>query len=172
MVVCSGLQKYWCLAVSNKSSYKILISACLLGEAVRYDGGSCAQCLDDVSKQRIQKWQAQGLLLPLCPEVAGGLPVPRPAAEIQGSYVKTQAGEDVSVEFERGAKQALNLCLQHDIRIALLKQGSPSCGNSLINDGSFSKTKIHGQGITAKLLSEHGIQVFNEHEISELAKLL
>ncbi len=139
---------------------------------MRYDGGDCVSCLDKQSFKFIQTWQDQGWLLALCPEVAGGLSVPRPAAEIQGSFVKTQAGADVSVEFERGAKQALNLCLQHDIRFALLKQGSPSCGNSLVNDGSFSKIKIHGQGITAKLLSEHGVQVFNEHEISELAKLL
>ncbi len=169
MVVCLGLQKYWCLAVSNKSSYKILISACLLGEAVRYDGGSCAQCLNDVGKQRIQQWQAQGLLLPLCPEVAGGLSVPRPAAEICGELIQTQAGEDVTGAFHAGAAKALDLCKTHHIHTAILKQGSPSCGNSLINDGSFTKTKIEGQGITARLLIEHGVTVFNELEIDQIS---
>jgi len=135
---------------------------------VRYDGGSCLQHLDALSKQRIQQWQAQGLLLALCPEVSGGLPVPRPAAEIQGNRVATKAGEDVTQAFERGAAQALELCQQHQIQIAILKQGSPSCGNSLINDGSFQKEKIAGMGITAKRLHAHGIQVYNEHEIQQI----
>ncbi len=168
MVACSGLQKYWCPAVNSKPPCKILISACLLGEAVRYDGGSCAQCLDDASRQRIQQWQAQGLLLPLCPEVAGGLSVPRPAAEICGDCVKTRDGEDVTQAFHAGAAWALELCEAYHIRIAILKQGSPSCGNSLVSDGSFTKTKIAGQGITAKLLVEHGIAVFNEHEVAQI----
>jgi uncharacterized protein YbbK (DUF523 family) len=148
-----------------------LISACLLGEAVRYDGGSCLQHLDDASKQRIMQWQAQGLLLGFCPEVSGGLPIPRPVAEIQGNRVKTQAGEDVTQAFEDGAAQALKLCKAHDIHIAILKQGSPSCGNSLINDGSFTKTKIAGMGITAKLLSKHGISVYNEQQIQQIQSI-
>nr|WP_318024166.1 DUF523 domain-containing protein [Ghiorsea bivora] len=148
------------------------MSACLLGEAVRYDGGDCAHHLNKKSAMLLQQWQQEGLLLPLCPEVLGGLPVPRPAAEIVGDKVVTQAGEDVSQAFCIGAEKALALCQQYQIQYAILKQGSPSCGNSLVNDGTFSKTKVRGQGITARLLTAHQIQVFNEIELSQLQVLL
>jgi len=148
------------------------VSACLLGEAVRYDGGDCGHHLNKKSAMLLQQWQQDGLLLSLCPEVAGGLPVPRPAAEIVDGKVVTQAGEDVSQAFRMGAEKALALCQQHQIQYVILKQGSPSCGNSLINDGSFSKTKVRGQGITARLLTAHHIQVFNETELEQLQILL
>jgi len=148
------------------------VSACLLGEAVRYDGGDCGHHLNKKSSMLLQQWQQAGLLLPLCPEVSGGLPVPRPAAEIVGDKVVTQAGEDVSQAFRIGAEKALALCQQYQIQYVILKQGSPSCGNSLINDGSFSKTKVRGQGITARLLTAHQIQVFNETELEQLQILL
>jgi len=148
------------------------VSACLLGEAVRYDGGDCGHHLNKKSSMLLQQWQQAGLLLPLCPEVSGGLPVPRPAAEIVGDKVVTQAGEDVTQAFHIGAEKALALCHQYHIQYVILKQGSPSCGNSLINDGSFSKTKVLGQGITARLLTAHQIQVFNETELEQLQILL
>jgi len=143
-----------------------------LGEAVRYDGGSCCKHISIEDQQLLHLWQQRGWLLPLCPEVAGGLAVPRPAAEIQGERVKTKTNVDVTEAFEAGANKALTLCLQHGISIALLKQGSPSCGNSLINDGTFSVKKINGMGITARLLYRHGIRVFNESEIGSLNQLL
>jgi len=143
-----------------------------LGEAVRYDGGDCFHHLDAQAKIWIQNWQQQGLLLPLCPEVAGGLPVPRPAAEIQGNQVNTIDGDDVSQAFQQGAERALSLCQHYDIKIAILKQGSPSCGNTLINDGSFSKRKIAGQGITVRLLQRHGITVFNENQLEQIEQYL
>jgi len=143
-----------------------------LGEAVRYDGGDCCHHLNKQAAILLQQWQQQGLLLPLCPEVSGGLPVPRPAAEIVGDKVVTQAGEDVSHAFRMGAEKALALCQQYQIQYAILKQGSPSCGNSLVNDGTFSKTKVRGQGITAGLLTAHHIQVFNETELLQLQKVL
>ncbi|MDQ6983076.1 MAG: DUF523 domain-containing protein [Ghiorsea sp.] len=145
-----------------------MISACLLGQAVRYDGGECLSRLDGEAKQYILMWQAQGLLVELCPEVVGGLAVPRPAAEIQGDMVETERGEDVTQAFECGAQQALDICKKYGIQYAILKQGSPSCGNSRINDGTFTKTKIEGQGKTAALLMQHNIAVFNESELSEL----
>ncbi|MDQ6989116.1 MAG: DUF523 domain-containing protein [Mariprofundaceae bacterium] len=148
------------------------MSACLLGEAVRYDGGDCLHHLNPQTQQQLKTWQQQGILLPLCPEVAGGLPVPRPAAEIQGDKVKTQAGIDVSIAFEAGAQRALALCQQYNIHIAILKQGSPSCGNTLINDGSFAKKKIAGQGKTAMLLQQHGVLVYNEMQLADVQKLL
>ncbi|MDX8387118.1 MAG: DUF523 domain-containing protein [Ghiorsea sp.] len=154
-----------------KQTPKILISACLLGEPVRYDGGDCLRHFSADARLTIQTWQSKGLLLPLCPEVAGGLPVPRPAAEIQGELVQTKDGTDVTHHFERGAQKALQLCLKYDLKIAILKQGSPSCGNSLINDGSFSNQKIVGQGITTRLLQKHGVSVFNEYELDELVRI-
>jgi len=142
---------------------KILVSACLLGEKVRYDGGDCAQ-----NSNILARWQAEGRLVALCPEVAGGLPVPRPPAEIQadGRIINIE-NEDVTTAFEQGANRALELCRQHHIRIAILKEGSPSCGSSLINDGSFSHNKISGQGVTTRLLEANGIRVFSEHEVDQ-----
>ena len=139
---------------------------------MRYDGGHCLKHLDEHAFALIQSWQGQGLLLPLCPEVAGGLPVPRPGAEILGERVITQAGVDVTSAFAVGANKALDLCRLHRIQYAILKQGSPSCGNTLVNDGSFQKVKVQGSGITASFLKQHGIQVFNETELKALAVLL
>ncbi|MDT8375181.1 MAG: DUF523 domain-containing protein [Mariprofundaceae bacterium] len=142
---------------------KILISACLMGENVRFDGKSCKK-----SSEILKKWQNSGRLVMLCPEVAGGLPVPRPAAEIQsdGRVITVEDG-DVTAAFEQGAQKALNLCREHHIHVAILKEGSPSCGSSLINDGNFSHTRIPGQGVTTQLLEDNGITVFSEHELDQ-----
>lgn len=142
---------------------QVLISACLLGHKVRYDAGDCRQ-----SSAILLQWQAEGRLIPLCPETAGGLSTPRPPAEIQpDGHVISVTGEDVSGAFSAGAQQALALCQQHAIRVAILKQGSPSCGNSLVNDGSFQHRKIAGQGVTAALLQANGVCVFNEDELDD-----
>lgn len=146
---------------------KILVSACLIGEAVRYDGGSCLQ------GGVLAQWQEQERLVPHCPEVAGGLPVPRPAAEIQpDGRVITIAGEDVGSAFDEGARAALNLCREHNIRIAILKEGSPSCGVHKINDGSFNRKKISGRGITSRLLEAHGVRVYSEDELDAVTALM
>lgn len=106
-------------------------------------------------------------------EVSGGLPVPRAAAEQQATgLVITQAGVDVTDAFTRGANIALSLCETHNIRYALLKESSPSCGSNTIYDGSFSHRKIPGQGVTAALLSAHGIKVFSEENIDQLITIL
>ncbi len=144
---------------------KILVSACLLGEKVRYDGKS-QQVLHLVLKQ----WQAQQRLIAICPEVAGGLSVPRAPAEINshtGSII-TQQGVDVTTEFSRGAQLALDLCQRHHIRFALLKESSPSCGSSQVYDGSFQGNKIPGQGVTAALLIKNDIEVYSEQNIEQL----
>ena len=157
--------------------HKILISACLLGENVRYDGNHSL-----IHSTHLKQWQQQGRLLPLCPEVAGGLPVPRPAAEIDAGdaeavisgegHIRRGDGEDVRAAFMAGAEKALALCLQHHIHIAILKEGSPSCGVNKVNDGSFSGTKINGQGVTARVLAKHGIAVFSEFQIVAAAAQL
>ena len=145
----------------------ILISACLLGQKVRYDGDDKLQ-----SNARIKKLSEQNLLIPLCPEVSGGLPIPRAPAEIKIAgrnklIVTNIKGTNVTKEFELGAENALNLCLLNKIKVAILTESSPSCGSNLIYDGSFSSTKIPGEGITTKLLKENGIEVFNEQQIDQ-----
>jgi len=133
-----------------------------MGERVRFDGKS-----KKINAEILKVWQAENRLLMLCPEVAGGLPIPRAAAEIQGSSIVTLAGDDVSKQFDQGAQKALEICQQHDIHMAILKEGSPSCGVTEINDGTFTHTKVVGQGITARLLQAYGIKVFSEHQLEE-----
>jgi uncharacterized protein YbbK (DUF523 family) len=155
---------------------KILVSRCLLGHRVRYDGGASGPF------DQLQRWIDEGRVVPLCPEVAGGLPTPRAAAEIPGGQggdvldgqaaVITTEGEDVSAQFRSGAYQALELVQQHDIRIAVLKANSPSCGNLLTYDGTFSGVKVTGEGVTAALLRRHGVRVFSELELAEAARSL
>ncbi|MDR3409713.1 MAG: DUF523 domain-containing protein [Formivibrio sp.] len=156
----------------------ILVSACLLGEAVRYNGGDnrCAH-------EFLQQWQREGRVVPLCPEVAGGLPVPRPPAEItQGAggmkvlaglaRVVDSSGQDFSAEFSKGAELALERTQKMGIRIAVLKEGSPSCGTNTIYDGTFSGNKVANRGVTAALLQQAGIHVFSEMQIEEANRLL
>ncbi|WDP91911.1 MAG: DUF523 domain-containing protein [Desulfobacter sp.] len=153
---------------------KILISACLLGEPVRYDGVS-----KPVAHPMIHEWQRQGRLVPFCPETAGGLPIPRPPAEICGgggtdvladaARVVTR-GADVTAPFLMGARAALALAGEKGICFALLKERSPSCGSNRIYDGHFTGTLIPGMGVTTALLRRHGISVFSENEIDDLAK--
>ncbi|NMP30635.1 DUF523 domain-containing protein [Thalassotalea sp. M1531] len=147
---------------------KILISACFLGLNVRYDGKAKA-----LLNRTITDWRRQGRLIVVCPEVAGGLAVPREPAEINRDtgQVITQQGADVSAAFKSGAEHALYLCQQHNIRYALLKESSPSCGSSRVYDGTFSGKKIEGRGITAQLLEKHGIQVFSEQNFNDLVAL-
>lgn len=141
------------------------MSACLLGRKVRYDGGDCAQ--DHIL---IQKWQAEGRIIAICPEMAGGLSTPRQPAV--ANKVITNAGVDVTNAFQQGAKLALDLCQKHRIKFAVLKARSPSCGSSQIYDGTFSRTLIDGLGITAALLIKNGIQVFDEFQLHDLEKSL
>ena len=156
--------------------HKILVSRCLLGHRVRYDGGASGPF------DLLQQWIDEGRVVPLCPEVAGGLPTPRAAAEIPGGQgsevldgltsVITVEGQDVSAEFLNGAHQALALVRQHGICIAVLKANSPSCGNRQTYDGTFSGVKVSGEGVTAALLKRHGVLVFSELELAEAAQAL
>jgi uncharacterized protein YbbK (DUF523 family) len=151
---------------------KILLSACLLGTPVRYDGRSKA-----LQHSALDQLLAQDRVIGFCPEVAGGLPVPRAAAEIHAgdgaaviakqASVKTQDGSDVSEYFLSGARQALALCRQHDITVAVLTESSPSCGSNRIYDSSFTRNAIPGSGVTAALLAQNGIKVFNQHQLEE-----
>ena len=148
---------------------KILISRCFLGDNVRYDGEPIP-----LNHPLLRLWQQQNRLIAICPEVSGGLSVPREPAEQQSNNNKiiTISNIDVSTQFNFGAKQALALCQKHSIRFALLKESSPSCGSTLIYDGSFSDKKIAGQGVTSMMLTHHGIKVFSENNVEELAEML
>lgn len=148
---------------------KILISRCFLGENVRYNGEKIP-----LNHPLFTLWQQQNRLIPICPEVSGGLSVPREPAEQQSDSDKiiTISNIDVSAQFNLGARQALALCQQHSIRFALLKESSPSCGSTLIYDGSFSNKKTVGQGVTTKMLTQQGIKVFSENNLEALASLL
>lgn len=151
----------------RSSKPKVLVSACLLGQPVRYDGRS-----KGIVSDWLKTLGAEGRALAFCPEVAGGLPTPRPPAERQGERVVTDAGLDVTVEFDRGALLALQLCQEQGIRFALLKEGSPSCGSGRIYNGRFEGTSMAGEGKTTALLRRHGIRVFSEDQLPELASAL
>ncbi|WP_064601501.1 DUF523 domain-containing protein [Photobacterium sp. J15] len=147
---------------------KILISACLYGKAVRYDGKD-----NFLAHPQLQQWKQQGRLVVVCPEVSGGLATPRPPAEIQADgTILTVDGNDVTTAFNCGAEEAAVLCRQHKIKLALLKENSPSCGSHAIYDGQFNGTKIPGEGKTTSALKLLGVKVFNESQIDELAKAL
>lgn len=156
---------------------KILVSACLLGNPVRYDGRSKALVNSD-----LDALLAQDRIISFCPEVAGGLPVPRAAAEILPgdgnaviagqARVRTGDGTDVTDYFLAGAQQALALCRKHDITVAVLTESSPSCGSGQIYDGSFNRTTVPGSGVTTALLRQHGIKVFNQHQLEAACRHL
>ena len=131
---------------------------------MRYDAQS-----KPVNHPVLQRWHANGWLVPFCPEQAGGLPTPRPAAELQqDGRVMTGGGKDVTAPFLKGAEQALALWQQQKIKYALLKESSPSCGSTNIYDGHFRGKKIAGEGMTSHLLRTHGIRIFSEQQIDEL----
>lgn len=138
----------------------ILVSACLLGFACRYDGKSVEYDLKGIG----EKYN----LIPFCPEIYGGLPTPRVPSEITEGKVFNKLGADVTRQFEKGAFEALKLCKMYNINKAILKEKSPSCGSGIVYDGTFSGNLTNGYGITAKLLTENGIQVFGESEIDKL----
>jgi uncharacterized protein YbbK (DUF523 family) len=142
----------------------ILISACLLGVACRYDGLS-----KPLDREIIEKLRQQYHLIPICPEIMGGLPTPRIPSEISSDgKVLRKDGEDVTENYIRGAKEALRLAEIFQCDTALLKEKSPSCGAGKIYDGSFSKTLTDGNGITAEFLQKNGIRIIGESEIFTL----
>ena len=130
----------------------IAVSACLAGCRCRYDG-------DSKTDQEIVALVKTGNACLICPEQLGGLPTPRPPAELVGDRVINNKGEDVTEYFERGAKATLALLRDLGVKQAILKAHSPSCGCSCVYDGSFTGTLIPGMGLTARLLSENGISV-------------
>ena len=142
---------------------KILISACLVGDKCKYDGHTNYTPL---IKDLLEKYE----LVPFCPEVEGGLPTPRKPSERKGDKVINNAGKDVTRNFQLGAEKALNICKYLNIKIAILKENSPSCGVNQIYDGNFKNKLIKGEGVTTELLRKNGITVYTENQIEELLK--
>lgn len=145
---------------------KLLISACLLGCASRYDG----KAIMKISERELASLAERYELLPFCPEIYGGLPTPRVPSERRDGGVFMRDGTDVTENYNKGAREALRLCRLFGISRALLKEKSPSCGHGLIYDGSFSGTLTEGDGVTAALLTECGIEVLGESDIEKLLK--
>ena len=143
---------------------KLLISACLLGVASRYDGKSIKKVSDEALLLISEKYQ----LVPFCPEIYGGLPTPRNPSEKIVNEVFMNNGTCVTENYRKGAEEALRICRLLGISKALLKAKSPACGKGLIYDGSFSGTLTEGHGICAELLLSEGIEVFTENEIEKL----
>lgn len=139
----------------------ILVSACLLGENCKYNGKNNLNA-------KVLELKKKFSIIPICPEVMGGLPTPRVPSEIQGDKVINKEGKDVTKEYNRGALLALELAKKHNCKIAILKEKSPSCGSKFIYDGTFTGTKILDNGVTAKLLRLNGILVYSEDEIDKL----
>ena len=141
---------------------KLLVSACLLGCACRYDGKS-------QENEKVLALLKDHTLVPVCPEQLGGLPTPRPPAERRGGKVVTQSG-DVTEQYRRGAEETLKLCKLFGCEVAVLKERSPSCGHGQVYDGTFSGTLTAGDGVTAETLTTHGIPVYGESQIKALLK--
>ena len=135
----------------------LLVSACLLGFECKYSGGS-----NKLSDEYIAQLKAKYRLIPVCPETAGGLPVPRDPSERLGDKVISSKGRDVSAQFNKGAEIALYLARRYGCKKALLKRNSPSCGGEFIYDGSFSGALIPGEGVTAELLRAESLEIMGE----------
>lgn len=139
---------------------KILISACLLGFNYKYNGGN------NYTKE-IEKIKEEFVLIPVCPELFGGLPTPRDPSERLNDKIISCNGLDVTKEYLKGANHALQDALNEGIRFAITKEKSPACGVHKIYDGTHSKTLIDGSGVLVELLKQNNIKVFNENEIDE-----
>ncbi len=152
--------------MKKKEIPKLLISACLLGIPCRYDGRFLP-----LSEEYIKRLAKNFTLIPICPEQLGGLPTPRPPAEIQSDgQIVNKEGQDVSENYVRGAEAALEIAKITAVKLACMKNLSPSCGNSHVYDGSFQRVRVQGKGITVKHFEEAGIKVYNEKEIEFLLK--
>lgn len=144
---------------------RILVSACLLGVNCRYKG-------DGQKLEGIERLMEHAELIPVCPEVYGGLPTPRTPAERCGDRVCMRDGTDVTMQFHRGAQEAVSLAKLFDVKYALLKERSPSCGAGEIYDGSFTGSRTRGNGVAAEYLMKNGVKVYGESRLEELIDLV
>lgn len=137
---------------------KIMVSACLLGENVKYSGGNNRN-------DKVMEYIKGHEVVPVCPEMLGGLPVPRLPGEIVMGTVRNEDGTSVDEEYRSGAAKALEIAESERIDMAILQSRSPSCGVNQIYDGTFSGRKIKGMGVFARLLAEKGYTVLDAEDI-------
>ncbi len=136
----------------------IAVSACLLGENVKYNGGNNLN-------EKVTDYVEGHKIIPVCPEILGGLPVPRESAEIVDGIVRCRDGSSVDKEFRRGAELALNVIIENKAELVVLQSRSPSCGVNHIYDGTFSGKLISGQGLFAEMVRKAGIPVMDAEEL-------
>ncbi len=139
---------------------KYVVSACLLGDNCKYNGGNNYN-------EKVCKFLNDKKYIKVCPECLGGLSIPRLSSEIIGDKVINSSNIDVTLNYKKGAEETLKICQNENINCAIMKSRSPSCGCGKIYDGTFSKKLVDGDGITVRLLKEHGIKVLSEEDINE-----
>lgn len=137
---------------------KIIVSSCILGNNTKYNGGNNYNPL-------VERLKGKYIIIPICPEVMGGLGIPRIPSERINDRVINKNGDDVTNNYLLGLDKVLKLIENEEIKYAVLKDGSPSCGSKYIYDGTFTGNKIYGMGITAECLSKLGIKIITEKEI-------
>lgn len=145
----------------HDSQPQFIVSACLCGISCRYNGG------DNAVPELVRLYE-EGKCIAVCPELDGGLPVPRPPCELRGGRAFSCAGEDCTGAFLKGAEKALHLAIAHGISVAILKDKSPSCASTAVYDGTFSGRVVPGQGLAASMLADNGIGLFNENNFYDL----
>ena len=156
--------------LSGNMTEKILISACLMGREVRYDGAH-----KRLEHETLARWRSEGRLVEICPELLGGLGVPRAPAEIACEdplTIKGVDGKDYTKEFLKGAHAALKIAQENGCKYALLKEYSPTCGSSMIYDGNFKGGKIAGYGVAARIFKANGIEVFSDENFGALVETM
>lgn len=136
----------------------IAVSACLLGENCKYDGGNNYS-------EALHEFVKDYTVVPICPEVMGGLPTPRDPAEIIGGEVRQKSGRSVDEAFRKGAQEALKKVKDAGAELVILQSRSPSCGVNEIYDGSFTGRRVKGKGVFARLLEEEGIRAVDVEDI-------
>ena len=139
---------------------KIMVSACLLGENCKYNGSNNLS-------ERVLNFVRGHEVIMVCPEVLGGLPIPRIPAEIVNGVVINKEGKNVDAEFRKGAQIALEMARENQVELVILQSRSPSCGSKQIYDGSFQGKRIEGQGVFAKLVMENGFHVLEEEDLEK-----
>ena len=137
---------------------KIAVSACLLGDNCKYNGGNNYS-------EKVRKFIECHEVVPVCPEVLGGLPIPREPAEIVNGVVSRKDGTSVDREFRSGAEKAMEIVRNNRVEVVILQSRSPSCGVNSIYDGSFSRKLIPGQGVFTELLQKNGIKVIDVEDL-------
>ena len=142
---------------------KVIVSACLAGDYCKYNGGNNLN-------QKMMDFLKSHEIIKVCPEVLGGLPIPRPSAEIVHGQVMNNDGKNITKEFTLGAQKAFEIVKKEKPDLIILQSRSPSCGIKQIYDGTFSNTVISGDGITARKLKKAGIRIFGEGNVMHFSE--